>query len=60
MCVYLGTKFQVSSIILKSFRHGVVILPPSPLPTAPEPPDEPLKGPPRSGLKYFQDQNVQF
>ena len=22
MCVYLHTKFQVSSIILKSFRHG--------------------------------------
>ena len=37
MCVYLRTKFQVSSIILKSFRHGVILLltPPPPLsPTA--------------------------
>ena len=36
MCVYLRTKFQVSSIILKSFRHGVILSltpPPSP-PTA--------------------------
>ena len=26
MCVYVRTKFQVSSIILASFRHGEVIL----------------------------------
>ena len=36
MCVYLRTKFQVSSIILKSFRHGV-ILPLTPAPSPPPP-----------------------
>ena len=30
MCVYLHTKFQVSSIILTSFRQGVIF--PSPPP----------------------------
>ena len=42
--VYLRTKFQFSSIILTSFRQGV-ILPPS------QPQNKPLKGPPRLGLK---------
>ena len=32
MCVYLSTKFQVSSIILTSFKHGCN--PPPPLPSA--------------------------
>ena len=46
MCVYLRTKFQVSSTILTSFRlggGGGVILPPSPQ-------NEPLKSPPRLEL----------
>ena len=45
MCVYLRTKFQVSSIILRSFRQGV-ILPPLPAQY------ELLKSPPRLGLKF--------
>ena len=47
ICVYLGTKFQVSSIILTSFRKGGVILPPITQ-------NEPLKSPPRLGLKPQQ------
>ena len=43
MDAYLRAKFEVSSIILTSFRQGV-ILPPSP------PQNEPLKSPPRLGL----------
>ena len=39
MCVYLCTKFQVSSIILTSFRQGV-ILPPL---TVKQPPKNPSK-----------------
>ena len=45
MCVYLRTKFQVSSIILRSFRQGV-ILPPLPAQY------ELLRSPPRLGLKF--------
>ena len=30
MCVYLRTKFQVSSIILTSFKRGVILTPTSP------------------------------
>ena len=29
MCVYLPAKFELSSIILTSFRQGVVLLPPA-------------------------------
>ena len=29
MCVYLRTKFQVSTVILTSFRHGIVLPPPT-------------------------------
>ena len=48
MFVYLRTKFQVSKIILTSFRQGGgVILPPPP---QPPPQNEPLKSPPRLGL----------
>ena len=43
MCLYLRTKLQVSSIILTSFRQGVILLPP--------PQNEPLKSPPTLGLK---------
>ena len=46
MCVYLRTKFQVSSIIITSFRQGEGgwgVLPP--------PQNEPLKIPPKLGLK---------
>ena len=43
MGVYLHAKFEVSSIILTGFRWGVI--PP------PQPQNEPLKSPPRSGLK---------
>ena len=39
MCVYLRTKFQVSGVILTSFRQAGVILPPPPQ-------NEPLKSPP--------------
>ena len=42
MCVYLGTRFQVSSIILTSFRQGVILHSP--------PQKEPLKSPPKLGL----------
>ena len=45
MCVYLRTKFQVSSIILTSFRQrGGVILHPAP------PLNKSVKSPPRLGL----------
>ena len=44
MCVYVRTKFQVSSIILTSFRREVI------LPTPPPPENEPLKAPPRLKL----------
>ena len=45
MYVYLRIKFQVSSIILTSFRQGVwvILLPPSQ--------NKPLKSPPRLKLK---------
>ena len=46
MCVYVHTKFQVSSMILTSFRQ-VVILPS--LTTTPQ--NEPLNSPPRLGLR---------
>ena len=46
MGVYLRAKFEVSSIILTSFRQG----------ESPPPPTQnaPLKIPPRSGLTQFQ------
>ena len=44
MCVYLRTNFQSSGIILTSFRHRVIL-------TLPLPQSEPLKSPPRLGLK---------
>ena len=43
MCAYLHDKFEVFSIILTSFRRGLIL--PSPLPQ-----NEPLKSPPRLGL----------
>ena len=43
MCLYLRTKFQISSIILKSFRSGVILLL-----TAKRTP----KNPPRLGLNF--------
>ena len=45
MRVYLRTKFQVSSVILTSFRQGVN------LPPTPPPQNKPLKSPPRLVLK---------
>ena len=42
MCVYLHTKFQVSSIILMHFRRVILPLPPLQ--------NEPLKTPPRLRL----------
>ena len=44
MSEYLRAKFEVCSVILTSFRQGV-ILPPAP------PQNEPLKGPLRLGLR---------
>ena len=46
MGVYLCTKFKVSSVILTSFRQGI-ILSPALLP----PQNEPLKIPPRLELR---------
>ena len=46
MSVYLRAKFQVSSITLTCFRHGGAIL-------HPPPQREPLKDPPRFGLRYY-------
>ena len=43
MCVYLRAKLWVSSIIVTSFRKGLI------LPLSP-PQNEPLKSPPRLGL----------
>ena len=50
MGVYLRAKFEVSSIILTCFRQGVGVnfTPPPPL-TSPQ--SEPLKSPPRLGLR---------
>ena len=49
MCVYLRVKFVVSSIILTSFRQGVILhlLPP---PHYALSQGEPLKSPPRLGI----------
>ena len=44
MCVYLRTKFKVSTIILTSFRQGVIL-------HSPPPQYELLKSPPRLGLR---------
>ena len=44
ICVYLHTKFQVSSIILTSFRQRREVTLPSSVQS------EPLKSPPRLGL----------
>ena len=44
MCVFLPAKFEVSSVILTSFRWGVTLPPP------PTPQNEPLKSPSRLGL----------
>ena len=48
MGLYLRAKFEVSCIILTTFRQGRVILAPPPLSP---PQNEPLKSPPRLGLK---------
>ena len=48
MDVYVRAKFEISSIILTGFSQGV-ILPPPPIPQ-----NEPLKSPPRLGLRQFQ------
>ena len=39
MCVYLRAKFEGSSIILTSFRQGVIL--PPPLPTSTQTPKKP-------------------
>ena len=48
MDVYLRAKFEVSSIILTSFRQVVILPPPPP----PPPQNETIKSPPRLGLMY--------
>ena len=45
MGVYLRAKFEASTIILTSLRHGGNLIIPPP------PQNEPLKSPPRLGLK---------
>ena len=47
MCLYLRTKFEVWSIILKSFRQGAEFYHLS------TPQNEPLKSPPILGLKTW-------
>ena len=47
MSVYLHAKFEVSSIILTGFRQGVIL-------PIPQPQKEPLKSPPRLGLKILK------
>ena len=47
MGVYLRAKFEVFGIILTCFRQGGNFTPPPP----PPPQNEPLKSPPRLGLK---------
>ena len=42
MCVYLCTKFQVSSLVLMSFRQGGNFTPPLP-PTSKQPPKKPTQ-----------------
>ena len=49
MGVYLRSKFEVSSIIIKGFRKGWI---PPPLP------NEPLKSPPRLGLIMAQQNSI--
>ena len=51
MDVYLRAKFEVSSIILTSFR---------PPPHPPSPQNEPLKTLPRLGLKRRRTEHAQF
>ena len=45
---YLRAKFEVSSVILTGFKQGVIL----PTPTSPQ--NEPLKSPPRLGIKSKQ------
>ena len=47
MCVYLRAKFEVSSIILASFRQGAAL---GEIYLPPPSQSEPLKNPPRLGL----------
>ena len=49
MGVYLRAEFEASSIILTSFRQGVILTPPH----TQTPQNEPLKSPPRLGLILF-------
>ena len=51
MYVYLRTNFQVFRIILPTFRQGGGEFTPPPLLP---PQNQPLKNPPRSGLKDFK------
>ena len=54
MCVYLRTKFEVSRVILMSFRQGVILrMAHSPPP--PPPKNKPLKTPPILGLKPMNE-----
>ena len=48
-CVYVRPKFQVFRINLTSFRQGSNFTPSAPLP-----PNEPLKSPPRLGLNFYR------
>ena len=50
MYVYLRTNFQVFRIILPTFRQGGGEFTPPLLP----PQNQPIKNPPRSGLKDFK------
>ena len=52
MCVYLHTKFQVSSKILTSFRQGVILPPPTLKRTPKEPTQIRVKNLKESNKKY--------
>ena len=56
MCLYLRAKFEVSSIILTSFRLGAIYTPPPP-PPPPPPPAPPPPPPPLPPLPLTPPQN---
>ena len=52
MGVYLRTKFEASSVILTSFRQSGARGGGNFTPPPPTPKNEPLKSPPRLGLRF--------
>ena len=54
MSVFLRAKFEFSIMILRSFRQGVGGRVGGNLPPHPRPQNEPLKSPPRLGLRRIR------